>query len=249
MLNSLTAWRLPAVAAVATLGALAAYLVVVHGNAPTVPPGISPEVQASLHMTEPTHTSPTPWGEFLIVPVAAPSTERGDEPSPVPEFGAAALVSGELAGTDAPDRASAMVPRFVGLSVEGKKIVAGKGLVAVGAQAKANVNGSFLSAALYGKEPPNPGMLQITAYTPTIPVRVTEFPDTAIYDFRASTLVNGNPTITKFPDKGTSDPNGDREIKWSQRGVVYFLKSFGPFTDEDLLTIAVGISVQEEARK
>lgn len=54
--------------------------------------------------------------------------------------------------------------------------------------------------------------------------------------------------ITKFPAKGTSDPNGDREINWSQDGVAYFLKSFDPISDDELLGIANEISAMEAKR-
>lgn len=234
--------------AAAGLTGLGAYAVAaqVGGQVDQPPPGISQGVQADLNMTKPTHDGPTPWGNFLIVPVTAPSDAQDNELSPAPVFGESAVKTGELSGPDAPVRAVALVRRFVDLGEEGRSFAASIGLTAVGAEAAMNPDGAFSSGVLYARSQPGNAMIQLSALTPVRPIRITEFPDTAIYDFRTSTAVSDSPTITKFPDKGTSDPNGDREIRWSQNGVAYLLKSYGPISDDQLLAIAVEISNNQE---
>lgn len=241
--------RMAMLAAGAAASGLAAYAVAaaLTSNAPT-PPGITPEVQADLQMTKPTHDQPTMWGEFLIVPLFEPSDATVTSPSPAPDFGDDALRTGSVAGVGADREVAAIVPRFVDLPPSAKKFMDSKGLVLVGAEASMNPDGGFLSGLLYGRTEPTDAMLQLTAFTVMNPVQITEFPRTAVYDFTTSTAVAGHPTITKFPAKGTSDPNGDREIKWSQDGVAYFLKSFGPISDDELLGIANEISAMEAKR-
>ena len=199
-------------------------------------------------MTKPTHDQPTLWGEFLIVPLFGPSDAKESVPSPAPDFGDDAVRSGSIGGPEADREVASVVPRFVGLPPAAKKLLDSRGLALVGAEASMNPDGSFLSGLLYGRTEPTNAMLQLTAFTVMNPVHVTEFPRTAVYDFTASTAVAGHPTITKFPAKVTSDPNGDREIKWSQGGVAYFLKSFGPISDDELLGIANQISEMEAKR-
>jgi hypothetical protein len=202
---------------------------------------------AATAPTEPSPEGPTPWGEFLIVPVNVSSGDDGAL-SPGPVFGDSAVKTGDLGGPDAPAKAAALVPRFVDLGPQGLALVASIGLTAVGAEASQNPDGTFVSGVFYGRIEPRPAMVQLTALTPIHPIRITRFPDTPIYDFVTSMAVNGNPTITKFPDKGTSDPNGAREIRWSQEGVAYTLQSGGPISDDQLLAAAVEISVAESKR-
>lgn len=241
--------RMAMLAAAAGASGLAAYAVAaaLTSNVPS-PPGITPEVQQDLQMTKPTHNQPTMWGEFLIVPLFEPSNATESLPPPAPDFGDDAVTTGSVAGVGADREVAAVVPRFVDLSPSAKKLMDSKGLALAGAEASMSPDGSFLSGLLYGRTEPTNAMLQLTAFTVMNPVQVTEFPRTAVYDFTASTAVAGHPTITKFPAKGTSDPNGDREIKWSQNRVAYFLKSFGPISDEELLGIANGISAMEAKR-
>jgi hypothetical protein len=52
-----------------------------------------------------------------------------------------------------------------------------------------------------------------------------------------------------LPSAGTSDPNGDREVRWSQDGKAFLLKTFGPFSDDEVLTIATQISRSEGGGK
>ncbi len=245
-----TKWRVVAIMAATAVGGLGAYVVAAQVTGPGAsPPGITPEVQANLHMTKPTHDQPTVWGEFLIVPVFAPSEAEETTVNPAPHFGTDSVKTGPIAGPAAPAQAASLVPRFVAVPPTTQRILESKGLTVVGAEASANPDGSFMSNVLYGRTEPSNAMLQLTAFTAVNRVRVTEFPDTAIYDFVASNAIAGNPTITKFPDKGTSDPSGDREVKWSQGGAAYFLKSFGPFTDDELISIATEISRVEATRK
>jgi hypothetical protein len=199
-------------------------------------------------MTRPSHDEPTRWGEFLIVPLFEPSDSVDSSPPPAPEFGDGSIQTGVVGGPDAIEIAASAVPRFVDLPVEAKALLESRGLSLVGAEAAINPDGSFLSGLLYGRTEPSNAMLQFAAFTVVNPVHVTEFPRTAIYDFAVSTAVAGHPTITKFPAAGTSDPNGDREVMWSQGGVAYFLKSFGPITDDELLSIANEISLTEQSR-
>ena len=81
-----------------------------------------------------------------------------------------------------------------------------------------------------------------------MPVPVEEFPDNAVRDFRKWDGVRGNPTITVFPDPGTSDPRNDRMVAWSQSGAVYFVRTTGRYLDEDILALARYISETEETR-
>jgi hypothetical protein len=211
----------------------------------TATPTAAPPATAAPATLEPTPTivgAEGPLGLFVIVAPNAPNP-----PSWVPVRADTAIATGQLAGPAAPARAAAIVPRFVDVGAAGRALIDALGLVSDGAEAWQNPDGMFVSGVFYGRIEPRPAMLQLSALTPTGPVPITRFPDTPIYDFRTSTAVNGNPTITKFPDKGTSDPNGDREIRWSQGGVAYALHSFGPITDEQLLAVAIEISVAESS--
>ena len=238
-------FRFSVVLTAVAASALGAYFVAAQVASPP-PPGITAEVQAELHMTKPTHDTPTGWGEFLIVPQAAPTEQRADVPSVRPEFGPAANRVG-FAGPNAPAQVASQVASFVDLPPEFHSLAQSKGMSIAEASAEEEASGSFRSSILYLRTNPS-AMLNLSAYTPTGPVQITEFPDTAIYDFRTSISVNGKPTITKFPDKGTSDPNGDREVMWSQNGAVYFLKTFGPFSDDDVLRLASQVSISQEAK-
>ncbi len=203
--------------------------------------------QPNFQVAPPTHDRPTQWGEFLIVPIFAPASPGPSEtfPQPAPTFGPDAKRSGLVGGADADAKVESQVPEFVGLPDAAKQIVAARGLALVSAEASANADGSFVSGLLYGRTEPSNAMLQLSVITVVNPLRITEFPHTPIYDFVASYAVAGNPTITKFPSAGTSDASGDREVRWSQDGKAFLLKTFGPFSDDEVLEIANEVSQAE----
>ena len=211
----------------------------------TDPVLIPPEVQDILHVTRPTHDSPTPWGHFLIDPVINGKGSQNPQSSVVPLFGTADVRTGDLAGAGSADSAAAKVSRFVAVPEKFQH-----GMPLLGASADQNASGGFRSAVYYGDGDGTAAArsLKLTAYTPTAPVVIPEFPDTAITDFRATHEVAGNPTITIFPDKGTSDPSGPRQLMWSQSSAVYFIRTTGPFTDDELLLMANDVARSEANR-
>ena len=208
-------------------------------------PGVTADVQSVLRQGATRHTEPTVWGEFLIVPRMEPSDEVQPYESPRPLFGPDATVAGPFAGPLASEEAEAVVPAFVGVPSSFDESARARGFEIAEASAERDSAGNFRSSLLYLKRDGRPGMILISGYTPTRLVEVTEFPDTAIYEFRATNDVNGHPTITRLPDRLTSDPNGDREVMWSQGGKVYFIKVLGEFSDEEVLSLAASISSSE----
>ena len=174
-----------------------------------------------------------------------PSGTGVDTTSSLPNFSSDAIDTGMVTGPDSPTRAAAIAPRFIDAPDEALGKLTSEGFEAAGASAQQDTSGTFASYVLYGRTTPSPAMFQVRAYTPTSPVAITRFPDNPVYDFRTSTAVRGHPTITKFPKPVTSDPNGQREVFWSQGGAVYFLTVTGPFTDDEVLGYASTISLKE----
>ncbi len=211
----------------------------------TDPAAIPRSVQDILRVTKPAHNVPTPWGHFLIDPIINGHGSQNPQTSPVPPFVASDMRTGDLSGPTSAGAAAARVNRFVAVPPQFQH-----GMPLLGASADQNANGQFRSAVYYGDGDGTASArsLKLTAYTPTAPVVIPEFPDTAITDFRATRDVAGNPTITIFPDKGTSDPSGPRQLMWSQGSAVYFIQTTGPFTDDELLLMANDVARTEANR-
>lgn len=211
----------------------------------TDPAAIPRSVQDILRVTKPAHNVPTPWGHFLIDPIINGHGSQNPQTSPVPLFAASDARTGDLSGPTSAAAAAARVNRFVAVPPQFQH-----GMPLLGASAEASADGRFRSAVYYGDGDGSSSArsLKVTAYTPVGPVVIPEFPDTAISDFRTTHDVAGNPTITIFPDKGTSDPAGPREVMWSQGAAVYFIRTTGAFADDELLNMANQIAASEAAR-
>lgn len=206
---------------------------------------IPPEVQAVLRQADaPTHNTPTEWGLLLINPVINGEAIINVQEFPVPPFIGPEVVFDEANGEEASERLAGQGLRVIDVPEPYRKGMS------VGAVRAITDRDQFYTIAYFesGAGTENYLSLEVEAYTPTAPVPVEEFPDNAIRDFRKSNAVRGNPTITVFPDTGTSSPMNERLVAWSQDGAVYFLRTTGFYPDEDLLAAAAHISETEERR-
>lgn len=195
---------------------------------------IPPDVQDVLQQAPaPTHTEPTPWGLFVINPVIDGHGILNPQEPPIPVFGSN-VERTESSGDGAIEELLArgfVVPDIPAAASEGLELAA----------AVAFREGELYSTWLFfgaDADTSNSRSLIVHTYTPTQPVVFDEFPDNAIRDFRANTVVNGQPTLSVFPDQGTSDPRGERIVAWSREGAVFQITTTGLFGDGDVVDLA-----------
>lgn len=206
---------------------------------------IPPEVQAVLQQAPaPAHDAPTEWGLLLINPVIEGEALINVEELPLPSLRGLDAADGKAEGESAFDQLAEQglhVIRIPELHRKGMEVRFVRSIT----QGRRFYTYAYLESGVGTEDYLS---LEVEAYTPTAPVPVEEFPDNAIRDFRKWDGVRGHPTITVFPDPGTSDPRNERLVAWSQDGAVYFLRTTGRYLDEDLLALARYISEAEEKR-
>lgn len=207
---------------------------------------IPPEIQAVLKQAPaPTHDKVTPWGLFVINPVIRGEALLNTQRSPIPQFDSLSAVRVESRSETGITLAEEKGLRVIRVAEAARKGLPLNGLIAESDGDQFNF-GAYYGA---GDGTPTYASLTIQAYTPRDPVPFEEFPDNAIWDFSKSTAVRGYPTLMVVPDKGTADPRDERVVAWSQENAVYWVKTTGLFTDDEVLDIAIGISASEELRK
>ncbi len=192
----------------------------------------------------PTHDQPTEWGLLLINPVVGGEAVINVQELPLPRLNGPDVRRGEAEGESALETLAAQ-----GLPLIDVPEAYRKGME-VGLVASISDGERFWTVANFFGAVGTPDVisLQVEAYTPTGPVPFEEFPDNAIRDFAKSNAVRGHPTITVFPDQGTSNPRNERIVAWSQGGRVYFLRTTGLYLDAEILALANHISQAEESR-
>lgn len=204
---------------------------------------IPPEIQAVLKQAEsPTHDRPTPWGLFTINPVVHGAGLVNSQDSPLPQIvaGPGAVIT-EAVGREAFDSV-----RSSGGGTLDIPIGFWKGMQPSQVSSRRQGDQSIRAASFFsGDGTAEYQSLFIIAYTPTRAVLFEEFPDNAIRDFRNTFEVEGHPTLVEVPDKGTADPRDERTVAWSQGGSVYLIRTTGPYSDDDILQLAVHISRSE----
>lgn len=240
-----------AVAAVSLVYALAVYgqpepttpAEAAPGPAEEFPPGpirsaadIPPELQAILMQADaPTHDRPTPWGLFVINPVINGEGILNPQTSPLPYFDGADVTRVEAYGKDALEEVRAEG----GIALEETSID-----IPLLAAVFFREGDKYWSRTFYGEGDGTPDYrsLVLETFTPTEPVVFDEFPDNAIRDFRKSERVAGHPTLTVFPDPNTADPRMERVVAWSQGDAVFFVRTTGIFTDDEVISIAQSLA-------
>jgi hypothetical protein len=206
---------------------------------------IDPELQKVLKMAAaPTHDQPTPWGNFVINPVINGAGILNPQHSAIPLLNGPAAKTVEIAGPQAPTLVGASIRRFIDVPPTFQK-----GMPALGAVGSEEGE-RFWTRVDYGSGDgtSNYQSVSVEAFTPTEPVVFDEFPDNAIRHFAASLVVRGNPTLTVLPDKITADPRMERVVAWSQGSAVYFVRTTGLFTDDEVLELAQQVAAGAEAK-
>ena len=222
----------------------------VYADPPSVGPirsvkDIPPGIQEILKQAPgPTHDKPTPWGLLTINPVVNGEALLNPQTSPVPDIHGPGTRGDDASGAGALERIKAAgLPSF---DIPDQKR---KGMSPSLVSSLANGDLIFKTAFFgQGDGTEEYQSLHVTAYTPVGVVAIEEFPDNAIRDFSANYAVNGNPTITVFPDKGTADPRDERFVAWSQGRLVFIVQTTGLFTDDEVLNLARHLSNTEEVR-
>ncbi|MBI2767430.1 MAG: hypothetical protein HYX53_16165 [Chloroflexi bacterium] len=207
---------------------------------------IPPDVQSVLEQAAaPTNSEPTPWGLFVINPVINGAGVLNPQRSPIPEFSGPSAKRLEARGEQAFAQASAAGLPVVNIPPALVKGMPLNGLISEQDGAQFNFGAYYAS----GDGTANYFSLVVQAYTPRDPVTFDEFPDNAIRDFSQSAAIRGYPTLMVLPDKVTADPRGERIVAWSQGTAVYWVKTTGRFTDDEVLELARKISESEEGQR